>query len=245
MKKYRLKKKFMTMNGDIIEPQILEYKPQILPLAPNQEEHTISPHEYGYYYGIEYGGQFKVEFVETNTEFFEEIIEKKDVLRWDNGAIMEIPEGYSGDLWEVRVCWQQYLPTNIEYPLMTEAEKKKLGYEITTKDNIFLEYDRACNNATSKSVKSRVVKKIKQLDMESGWQYDPYNSKQECWTAQWDYKSHKKIFIQVSGIDNTRTIFSPKAKQYLENLQWDYFKLFLGVEENMCEVAERHGVYGD
>lgn len=128
MKQYKLKKPYLTERGYTAHPQTLEWN-------TTSEVYALSLEGEPLFYGL------NKEFVKNNTEFFEEMIEKPDVSRWDNGAIRVVPSEATTICEVFRESTTKYYTKN--WPLSVWDNKELIEEDALKVANYFLTKEEA------------------------------------------------------------------------------------------------------
>lgn len=215
MKQYKLKKNYIDSSGCEFSPQEVGRTGNFFIAWKNIEDKEASPFVL-----------FEKDFVKSNTEFFEEIIEKpKDILRWPNGAVMEIPD----DIEEVF----KVFPRDTRYTWDTYSGESCKEY-CKISNSIFLLPQEAQEECEAKNIRARLMRKIKEIDRENGWVCD------------WNNRKQKKYFLFISSCKDCYDIstgwdfclfrpnvMSEQAKNYMmsDAVSDREFKMFLGIKE--------------
>jgi hypothetical protein len=217
MKKYRLKKNYIDQYGNVFFPQLCEENGDCF----RDENKNCSI-------------RFDMQFVESNKEFFEEIIEKKDILRWDNGAIMEVPgdiyyvfkvQMYFGEWYNAGYCAKYYSKERLE----------ELKQCCQVQDDFFLTKEEAQLECEARNTRAKLMRKIKEIDRESGF-FIAYSEKINYpikYYLQWDFVSGKKRYSSEYARNSGQILMSKHSQDYMmsDAVSDREFKMFLGIKD--------------
>ena len=232
MKKYRLKKDFYLTNGEFIESEEIfifdtenfQYVPEICPSK---------------------GWIFSKDFIESNREFFEEIIKKpKDVLRWDNGAVMEIPRGFS-KIFDVYMNWKfEERDSDWKSEKFWVARKCDVGdyaeYYVGISPDFFLTKEEAQLECEARNTHAKLMRRIKEIDRENNWVCDWGDNTQTKYTLSCFYgircfskNTINKDYTSPTSSRDVGTCMSIQARDYMmsDAVSDREFKLFLGIKD--------------
>jgi hypothetical protein len=163
--------------------------------------------------------------VENNPEWFEEVFENTEPLKYPNGAVVEPPE--KGETY-----WFINSLNDIESTLSHNYEISSFYAKSLANQNVFLTKEEAQKALNQSLVFNQLYKKIQEIDRENNWVCDWNDSQQEKLSLSfyWENKSkhcYSTVKNQIQGV----VYMSEESAKYMmsDKVSVADFKLFCGI----------------